>query len=48
MSKKSILKIVSTTIHVKLTAWSNRFKHCKAFDKDMSKESMPVAWYSTR
>ena len=28
-------------IHVRCMAWCNRFKYCKTFKKDISKESMP-------
>ena len=29
-------------------AWCNKFKQCKVFKEQMSKESMPVAWHLTR
>ena len=32
-----------TIIHVRLTAWCNRFKQLKILKKDISKELMPVA-----
>ena len=35
MSKKSILKIESTTIYVRLMPWSNTYKHCKSCKKDI-------------
>ena len=31
-------------IHVRCMAWCNRFKYCKTFKKDISKESMPEPW----
>ena len=40
MSKKSILKIENTTIHVRFI----KFKQQKAIKNDISKELMPVAW----
>ena len=42
MSKKLILKIKSTIIHVRLMAWHNRFKQRKACKKDISKEAWHV------
>ena len=37
-----------TIIHVRLMAWRNRLKQCKAFKKDISKELIPLAWNSNR
>ena len=31
-----------TGIHVRVLAWHNKFEKCKALEKDMSKELMPV------
>ena len=35
-------------IHVRLVPCCNRYKQRKAFKKEISKESMPVAWLPTR
>ena len=35
-------------IHVKLIAWCNKYRQCKAFKKELSKELMIVAWHPTR
>ena len=35
-------------IHVKLMAWSNKCKHLKVCNKNISKELMPVAWHPVR
>lgn len=40
MSKKSILKIETTTIHVRFI----KFKQQKAIKNNTNKELMPVAW----
>lgn len=40
MSKKSILKIDTTTIHVRFI----KFKQQKAIKNNTNKELMPVAW----
>lgn len=40
MSKKSILKIETTTIHVRFI----KFKQRKAIKNNTNKELMPVAW----
>ena len=37
---------MSTFIHV--MALHNKPKQCKAFNKDINKELMPVTWYPTR
>ena len=44
MSKKSILKIETTTIHVRFV----KFKQQKAIRNNISKELMPAAWQPTR
>ena len=36
-----------TIIHVRLMAWRNNYKQCKACKKEISKELMPVAWHRT-
>ena len=48
MSKKSVLKIQSTTIDVRLMAQSNRFKQRNTCKKDKSTKLIPAAWHPTR
>ena len=35
-------------MHVRLVAWRNKFKQCKAFTEKMRKASMPIAWHPIR
>ena len=36
------------TVSVRVMAWRNRFKQCKAFNKDISKDVTSVACFKTR
>ena len=48
MSKKSVLKIESTTTDVRPMAQRNRFKERNKCKKDKSTKLIPVAWHPTR
>ena len=38
----------SAIIHVRLLAWRTKFEKCKALEKELNEELMPVGWYPNR